>query len=68
MKRFLAALFLPLSFALAAAAGQLNDPELYPGEQNLYEKAIEEGMVVSFDTGPTWANWGNLFKAFEKRY
>ena len=66
--RLPAAFLLPLSLALAAAAGQLSDPELYPGEQSLYEKAIEEGMVVSFDTGPTWANWGNLFKAFEKRY
>ncbi len=25
-------------------------------------------MIVSFDTGPTWANWANQFKAFQKRY
>lgn len=25
-------------------------------------------MVVSFDTGPTWANWKNMFKRFKKRY
>ncbi len=68
MKRFVAALVVSLVIAAVAAAGQLPSPELYPGEQALYEKALEEGMVVSFDTGPTWANWGNLFKAFEKRY
>ena len=68
MKRILAAFLLSLSLAAVAAAGQLSGPALYPGEQELYEKALEEGMVVSFDTGPTWANWGNLFKAFEKRY
>lgn len=43
-------------------------PELYPGERKLYEAAKEEGMVVSFDTGPTWANWVNQFKAFQNRY
>src|SRR5437016_6493192 len=25
-------------------------------------------MVVSFDTGPTWANWAAEFAAFKKRY
>ena len=25
-------------------------------------------MVVSFDTGPTWANWAAEFKAFKTRY
>ncbi|MDR1521096.1 MAG: extracellular solute-binding protein [Planctomycetota bacterium] len=68
MKRICAAILVCLVFAAAAAAGQLPAPELYPGEQELYEKALTEGMVVSFDTGPTWANWGALFKAFEKRY
>ena len=28
----------------------------------------KEGMVVSFDTGPTWANWAAQFAAFKKRY
>ena len=28
----------------------------------------KEGMVVSFDTGPTWANWAAQFSAFKKRY
>ncbi|MCC8190558.1 MAG: extracellular solute-binding protein [Planctomycetes bacterium] len=68
MRTVLTACALSLCLALSAAAGQLTGPELYPGEQELYEKALEEGMVVSFDTGPTWANWGNLFKAFEQRY
>jgi putative spermidine/putrescine transport system substrate-binding protein len=42
--------------------------ELYPGEKALYDAASQEGMVVSFDTGPTWANWGVMFKRFKKRY
>jgi len=55
-----------LLFAQAAYA--FDGPELYPGEKALYEKAAEEGMVVSFDTGPTWANWKNMFKRFKDRY
>ncbi len=63
-------------FALAAAlvAGAafaqtvLDSPELYAGEKALYEAAKKEGMVVSFDTGPTWANWAAQFAAFKKRY
>ena len=66
MKRFLFAALTCL--CLGAAAEELPAPRLYDGERELYEKALEEGMVVSFDTGPTWANWGNLFKAFSSRY
>jgi len=43
-------------------------PEMYPGEQELYSAAAKEGLVVSFDTGPTWANWAKQFKAFKARY
>jgi putative spermidine/putrescine transport system substrate-binding protein len=46
----------------------LNSPEIFPGEKALYEAALKEGMVVSFDTGPTWANWGAQFRAFQNRY
>src|SRR6266704_5828307 len=46
----------------------LDSPELYTGEKTLYEAAKKEGMVVSFDTGPTWANWAAQFAAFKKRY
>ncbi len=46
----------------------LDSPELYPGEKKLYEAAKKEGMAVSFDTGPTWANWAAQFSAFKKRY
>ncbi|SEG86077.1 extracellular solute-binding protein [Marinobacterium lutimaris] len=56
---------LPLSSSFAAT---LEGPALYSGEQAQYDAALKEGMVVSFDTGPTWANWGNMFKAFKQRY
>ncbi len=50
------------------AAQTLEGPELYAGERALYEAAAKEGIVVSFDTGPTWANWAAQFAAFKKRY
>jgi putative spermidine/putrescine transport system substrate-binding protein len=54
---------------LAAVAQTATDsPELYAGERALYDAASKEGMVVSFDTGPTWANWAAQFAAFKKRY
>src|SRR5712692_11029563 len=61
---------LALSLVAAAAAAQtvLDSPELYAGEKALYDAARKEGMVVSFDTGPTWANWAAEFAAFKKRY
>ncbi len=68
MIRYAATLAAALLLALPLSANAFEGPELYPGEKALYEAAKEEGMVVSFDTGPTWANWGNQFKAFKKRY
>lgn len=53
---------------LATPASAFEGPELYEGEKALYDAAVEEGMVVSFDTGPTWANWAAQFKAFQARY
>jgi putative spermidine/putrescine transport system substrate-binding protein len=65
-------LFTAAAFAalpVCAIAQTVNDtPELYPGEKTLYEAASKEGLVVSFDTGPTWANWAAQFSAFKKRY
>src|SRR5574340_931082 len=61
-------LFAALLPAVAEAQTVLNSPELYSGEKALYEAAAKEGMVVSFDTGPTWANWAAEFKAFSDRY
>jgi putative spermidine/putrescine transport system substrate-binding protein len=52
----------------AAAQTVLDSPELYAGEKAMYDAAKKEGMVVSFDTGPTWANWAAQFAAFKKRY
>ena len=54
--------------AASTAQTVLDSSELYPGEKTLYEAARKEGMVVSFDTGPTWANWAAEFSAFKKRY
>ncbi|MDO9198294.1 extracellular solute-binding protein [Rhodoferax sp.] len=58
------------SLFVAAVSAQtvLDSPELYAGEKTLFEAAKKEGMVVSFDTGPTWANWAAQFAAFKKRY
>ena len=66
MKMFIATAV--AAVALATSAQAFDGPELYDGEQTLYDQAAEEGMVVSFDTGPTWANWGAQFKAFKERY
>jgi putative spermidine/putrescine transport system substrate-binding protein len=52
----------------AMPAFAFEGPELYPGEKALYAAAEKEGLVVSFDTGPEWANWKSLFRDFKKRY
>ena len=62
------AAMLVLTSPIANAQTVADTPELYPGEKALYEAASKEGMVVSFDTGPTWANWAAQFAAFKKRY
>lgn len=51
-----------------APATVLTGPELYAGEKALYEAAAKEGMVISNNTGPTWANWAALFRVFGQRY
>src|SRR6202171_6412845 len=64
------AVFFTVSLFSGAVPAQtvLDSPELYGGEKTLYEAAKKQGMVVSFDTGPTWANWAAEFAAFKKRY
>ncbi|MGQ9368397.1 extracellular solute-binding protein [Azospirillum sp. ST 5-10] len=59
---------LAAAIALPATAQAFEGPDLYEGETALYEAAQKKGLVVSFDTGPTWANWAAQFKAFQKRY
>ncbi len=54
--------------ALARTAFAFDGPELYAGEKALYAEAQKEGLCVSFDTGPEWANWKSLFRDFKKRY
>jgi putative spermidine/putrescine transport system substrate-binding protein len=68
IKRFTLAVVAAALSTVAVAQTVLDSPELYPGEKALYEAAKKEGMVVSFDTGPTWANWAAQFAAFKKRY
>src|SRR5438045_9446963 len=68
IKRRAAMAALTLFGTAAAAQTVLDSPELYPGEKAAYEAAKKEGMGVSFDTGPTWANWAAEFAAFKKRY
>lgn len=63
-----AAALVAAPLAVTTAAQAFEGPELYPGERELYEAAAKEGLVVSFDTGPTWANWGSQFKRFKERY
>lgn len=68
LQRSLTIAALTLAPVLAQAQTVMDSAELYPGEKALYEAAAKEGMVVSFDTGPTWANWAAQFAAFKKRY
>jgi putative spermidine/putrescine transport system substrate-binding protein len=68
LKKMVAAAALVLLPAIAYSQTVNDSPELYPGEKTLYQAASKEGMVVSFDTGPTWANWAAQFAAFKKRY
>jgi putative spermidine/putrescine transport system substrate-binding protein len=67
-KRLFMAALTSLFVTGLAAQTVLDSAELYPGEKALFEAAKKEGMVVSFDTGPTWANWAAEFAAFKKRY
>ena len=67
-RRWILAAAAALCASGAAAQTVLDSPELYAGEKTLYEAAKKEGMVVSFDTGPTWANWAAEFAAFKRRY
>ena len=59
-----AAALLPVASFIPAFA--FDGPELYAGEKALYAEAEKEGLVVSFDTGPEWANWKSLFRDFKK--
>ena len=68
VKRMVVAALAAACSTLALAQTVADSPELYPGEKALYEAARKEGMVVSFDTGPTWANWAAQFAAFKRRY
>ena len=65
-KRMLAATLASLLVGGVGAQTVLDSPELYPGEKALYEAAKKEGMVVSFDTGPTWANWAAQFTRLQE--
>jgi putative spermidine/putrescine transport system substrate-binding protein len=68
LTRFATATVVAAILAVAAPARGLDGPEFYPGESALYDAAAKEGLVVSNNTGPNWANWGALAAAFAKRY
>ena len=72
MKRLILAaavlISMPTISTPAVAQTVTDSAELYSGEKALYDAAQKEGIVVSFDTGPTWANWAAEFAAFKKRY
>lgn len=68
MNKHFSAAALAALVAYASPALAFDGPELYEGEKALYEAAVKEGIVVSYDTGPTWANWAAQFKAFQTRY
>src|SRR6266508_1454750 len=68
IRQWLLAASAALLTLVASAQTVVDSPELYAGEKALYEAAKKEGLVVSFDTGPTWANWAAQFSAFKKRY
>jgi putative spermidine/putrescine transport system substrate-binding protein len=63
-----AALLAGLGAPAARAQTAMEGAELYAGERALYEAASKEGIVISNNTGPTWANWNALFRAFSARY
>lgn len=67
-RQLLQSAILAAAVTTGGAAFAFEGAELYAGEKALYESARKEGLVVSFDTGPTWANWAGQFKAFQKRY
>ncbi|MEN3203061.1 MAG: extracellular solute-binding protein [Atribacterota bacterium] len=69
MRKYVSAVFCVLFFVTLFGVALALEEELYPGEKELWEKAkAEGGIVVSYDTGPTWANWAGLFKKFTQRY
>jgi putative spermidine/putrescine transport system substrate-binding protein len=67
-RRLLQSASLALSLTAMGTAFAFEGAELYAGERALYAEAAKEGLVVSFDTGPEWANWKVLFREFKKRY
>jgi putative spermidine/putrescine transport system substrate-binding protein len=63
------ACFIAFGLAQSKPLAQIEQNPLYPGEEALYKQAkAEGGTLVSYDTGPTWANWQGEFDAFTKRY
>jgi putative spermidine/putrescine transport system substrate-binding protein len=67
-RRLLQSATVALSVITMSSAFAFDGAELYAGERALYAEAAKEGLVVSFDTGPEWANWKVLFREFKKRY
>lgn len=66
---FILSLMVLILFVFTGVGYSQFETPLFPDEEALYNAAIKEGGdVVSYDTGPYWANWIGEFKAFQKRY
>lgn len=63
-----AAATLLIASGRTARAQAIEGPELYQGERALYEAASREGLAISSNTSPGWANFAALFRAFGQRY
>lgn len=65
--RALIAFMMAVVFVFVGSA-VLAQPEAERAMAKLYEAAKKEGEVVSYDTGPEWANWKEMFKVFQQKF
>lgn len=69
MKRLYLVMVVALISGMVAFAGGKKKSGTDDISDPLYRAAVENGGIVSsYDTGPTWANWSEEFKAFEAAY
>ena len=69
VKVFAVALIIVLAFSTILFAAGKKEAVKTEIKDPLYKAAIAEGgEVVSYDTGPNWANWSEEFKEFQATY